>query len=135
MTPLLSTFQVQVPTVQIVDHDYGKVLDHQTPYCFRVEARLAEPRIAEAQQGTAVGDGEQGWEELLVRLRSVSKEHQEVFVLTCTEDHTDPDVADALGCDEDTAKLRRENTMNLLRELSESIVAPTQREHTDEGAH
>lgn len=98
-------------------------------------ARLAEPRIAEAQQGTAVGDGEQGWEELLVRLRSVSKEHQEVFVLTCTEDHTDPDVADALSCDEDTAKLRRENTMNLLRELSESIVAPTQREHTDEGAH
>jgi len=40
-----------------------------------------------------------------------------------------------LGCDETTTRLRRENTMNLLRELSESIVAPTQRERTDEGAY
>jgi DNA-directed RNA polymerase specialized sigma24 family protein len=98
--------------------------------------RLAEPRIAEARQGTTVGDSEQGWEELLVRLRSVSKEHQEVFVLTCTEDHTDPDVAVALGCDEDTARVRRENTINLLQELSESVLAPTRRgEYTDDGEH
>ncbi len=104
------------------------------PYSGQV-GRLAEPRIAEARQGTVVG-GEQGWEELLVRLRSVSKEHQEVFVLTCTEDHADPDVAVALGCDEETARLRRENTMNLLQELSESVLAPTRRgEHTDEGEH
>jgi hypothetical protein len=97
-------------------------------------ARLAEPRIARAWQETTVG-GDSGWQELLVSLRSVPKEHQTVFVQTCIEGYTDPDVADALGCDEDTAKLRRENTMDLLRELSKSIVAPTQREHTDEGAH
>ena len=98
--------------------------------------RLAEPRIARAQQGTMVGGGgDSSWQELLIRLRSVSEEHQTIFVLTYVEGHTDTEVADALGCDENTAKLRREHTMNLLRELSETIVAPTQREHTDEGAH
>ena len=96
--------------------------------------RLAEPRIARARQGTTAG-GNPGWQELLTSLRGVPKEHQEVFVLTCTEDHTEPEVAAALGCDEATARVRRENTMNLLRELSESIVAPTRREHTDEGEH
>ncbi len=96
--------------------------------------RLAEPRITRALQGNMVGSNS-GWQELLVRLRSVPKEHQTVFVLTCIEGYTDPEIAAALGCDEDTAKLRRERALGLLRELSESIVAPTQREYTDEGAH
>ncbi len=95
--------------------------------------RLAEPRIARARQGTTVVGGDSSWQELLIRLRSVPKEHQAVFVQTCVEGYTDPEVAAALGCDEDTAKLYRENTMNLLRELSESVLAPTRREHTDEG--
>ncbi|MCA1738233.1 MAG: hypothetical protein LC740_05195 [Actinobacteria bacterium] len=97
--------------------------------------RLAEPRITRARQATIVVGGDSGWQELLISLRSVPEEHQEVFVLTCIEGYTDPEVAIALGCDEVTAKLRRERTMNLLRELSESIVAPSQREQIDEGAH
>jgi len=97
--------------------------------------RLAEPRIDRARQGKTVGEGDSGWQELLIRLRGVSEEHQVVFVLTCIEGYTDPEIGAALGCDEETARLRRENTTNLLRELSESIVAPTQREHIDEGAH
>jgi len=97
--------------------------------------RLAEPRIARARQGTPVVGGDSGWQELLARLRGVSKEHQEVFVLTCLEGYTDPEIAGALGCDEDTAKLRRENTINLLRELSESVLPATLHEHTDEDAH
>lgn len=94
-------------------------------------ATLAEPRIVRVRQGITVG-GDVDWQELLVRLRSVSKEHQEVFVLTCIEGYTDPDVAVALGCDEDAARLRRESTMDLLRELSESVLAPTRREHAEE---
>lgn len=97
--------------------------------------RLAEPRIARARQGAPVVGGDSGWEELLVSLRSVPEEHQEVFMLTCIEGYTDPEIAAELGCDEDVARLRRESTMNLLRELSESIVPPTRREHIDEGAH
>lgn len=97
--------------------------------------RLAEPRIARARQGTPVVGGDLGWEEFLARLHGVSKEHQEVFVLTCLEGYTDPEIAGALGCDEDTARLRRENTLDLLRGLSESIVPPTRREDTEEGAH
>ena len=88
--------------------------------------RLAEPRIAQAKQETTVV-GDSGWQELLDRLRSVSKEHQEVFVLTCIEGYTDPEVASALDCDEDTARLRQENTMNLLQMLSEGVLA--RREH------
>ncbi len=72
------------------------------------------------------------WRDLLVRLRGVSREHQEVFVLTCIEGYTDPDVAVALGCDEDAARLRRENTMELLQELSRSVLAPTGRERAEE---
>jgi hypothetical protein len=97
--------------------------------------RLAEPRIDRARQRTTVGGGDSSWQELLIRLRSVSKEHQTTFVLTCIEGYTDTEVALALGCGENTARLRRENTMNLLRELSESALAPTRREPTDEGAH
>ncbi len=98
--------------------------------------RLAEPRIVRARQGiTLGGGGDASWQELLVRLRGIPEEHQAVFVLTCIEGHADPEIAIALGCDVDMARLRRENTMGLLRELSESIVAPTGREHTDEGKH
>lgn len=94
-------------------------------------ATLAEPRIVRVRQGITVGGGVD-WQEFLARLRSVSREHQEVFVLTCIEGCTDPDVAVALGCGEDAARLRRESTMNLLRELSESVLAPTRREHAEE---
>ena len=97
--------------------------------------RLAEPRIARAGQRTTVAGSDSSWQELLIRLRSVPKEHQAVFVLTYIKGYTGPELAVALDCQEDTAELRRENTTNLLRELSESIVAPTRREHTDEGAH
>jgi DNA-directed RNA polymerase specialized sigma24 family protein len=74
--------------------------------------------------------GDVGWEGLLARLRNVSIEHQEVFVLTCIEGYSDPEIAGALGCDEDTAKLRREDALGLLREFSESIVPPSRREDT-----
>jgi len=94
-------------------------------------ATLAEPRIARVRQGITVGGG-MDWRDLLVRLRGVSREHQEVFVLTCIEGYTDPDVAVALGCDEDAARLRRENTMELLQELSRSVLAPTGRERAEE---
>ena len=94
-------------------------------------AKMAEPRIAQVQQGVTVG-GNMDWQEFLVRLRSVSKEHQEVFLLTCIEGYTDPEIALALGCDEDAAKLRRESTMGLLQELSESVLAPAGREPAEE---
>lgn len=94
-------------------------------------ATLAEPRIARVRQGMRMG-GNMDWPEFLVRLRGVSKERQEVFLLTCIEGYTDPDVAVALGCDEDAARLRRESIMDSLRELSESVLAPTRREHTEE---
>lgn len=90
-------------------------------------ARLAEPRIAQARQETTVVDGDSVWQELLTNLRDVSEEHQEVFVLTCIEGYSDLEVAGALGCDEDTARLRRENTMNLLQGLSEGVLI--RREH------
>jgi hypothetical protein len=96
--------------------------------------RLAEPRIARARQETTAG-GDPGWQDLLIRLRSVPKEHQTVFVLTYIEGYTGPELAVALDCQEDTAELRRVNTTNLLRELSESIVAPIRRERTDEGTY
>ncbi len=94
-------------------------------------ATLAEPRIARVQRGISVG-GNMDWQEFLVRLHSVSKEHQEVFLLTCIEGYTDPEIAVVLGCDEDAAKLRRENTMGLLQELSESVLAPVGREPAEE---
>ncbi len=94
-------------------------------------AKLAEPRIARVQRGTTMG-GSMEWQEFLVRLRDVSKEHQEVFLLTCIEGYTDREVAVALGCDEDAARLRRESTMGLLQELSESVLAPGRREHVEE---
>ena len=97
--------------------------------------RLAEPRIARVRQGTPVVGGDSDWEELLASLRGVSKEHQEVFLLTCLEGYSDPEIANALGCDEDTARLRRENTLDLLRGFSESIVPPARREDVEEGAH
>jgi hypothetical protein len=97
--------------------------------------RLAEPRITRARQGMPVVADDSGWEELLGRLRGLPREHQEVFVLTCLEGCTDPEVAGALGCDEDTARLRRENTMNVLLRFSEAIVAPGKREDTGEGEH
>ena len=92
--------------------------------------RLAEPRISRARGGTPMVVGDVGWEGLLARLRNVSIEHQEVFVLTCIEGYSDPEIAGALGCDEDTAKLRREDALSLLREFSESIVPPSRREDT-----
>jgi DNA-directed RNA polymerase specialized sigma24 family protein len=94
-------------------------------------ATLAEPRIARVRQGIPIG-GSMDWQELLVRLHSVSKEHQEVFLLTCIEGYTDPEVAVALGCDEDAARLRRESIMGLLQELSRSVLAPTRREPVEE---
>ena len=96
--------------------------------------RLAEPRITRARQETPVG-GESGWQELLSRLRGVPREHQTVFLLTCIEGCSDGEIAAELGCDEGTAKLRRERTLNLMREVSECIVAPESREDVEEGAH
>lgn len=98
-------------------------------------ARLAEPRIVRARQGTTVVGGGSSWQDLLTHLRSLPEEHQKVFVLTCIKGYTDSEFADALGCDEDIAKLRRENTMNSLRGLSESVLPATLHEHTDEGEH
>ena len=43
----------------------------------------------------------------------------------------DPDVAVALGCDEDAARLRRESTMHLLKEISRSVLAPAGGEHDE----
>ncbi len=97
--------------------------------------RLAEPRITRARQGTPVEGGDSGWEVLLADLRSLPREHQEVFVLTCLEGYSDPEIAVALDCDEDTARLRRRNTLDLVRGFSESIVPPTRREDIQEGAH
>jgi hypothetical protein len=94
-------------------------------------ATLAEPRIARVRQGIPIG-GNMDWQEFLVRLRGVSKESQEIFLLTCIEGYTDSDIAVTLGCDEDAARLRRESTMDLLRELSESVLAPTRREPAEE---
>jgi DNA-directed RNA polymerase specialized sigma24 family protein len=94
-------------------------------------ATLAEPRIARVQQGTMIG-GNMDWQELLVRLRNISKERQEVFLLSCIEGYTDPNVAATLGCNEDVARLRRESTMHLLQEISKSVLAPTRREHDEE---
>ena len=97
--------------------------------------RLAEPRIARARQVTTVAGNDWSWQELIIRLRGIPKEHQTVFVLTYIEGYTDPELAVALGCEEDAARLHRENTMDLLRELSGSVLAPTRRAHTDEGEH
>lgn len=97
-------------------------------------ATLAEPRIARVRQGIAVGGG-MDWRDLLVLLRGVSREHQEVFVLTCIEGYSDPEIAGVLGCDEGTARLRREKTLDLLRGFSESVVPPARREDVGEGVH
>jgi hypothetical protein len=97
--------------------------------------RLAEPRITRARQGMPVVADDSGWEDLLGRLRGLPREHQEVFVLTCLEGCTDTEIADTLDWDEDTARLRREDTMNVLLGFSEAIVAPGRREDTGEGEH
>lgn len=97
--------------------------------------RLAEPRITRARQGTPVVAGNSGWEELLSQLRGIPRVHQTVFLLTCIEGYSDGEIAAELGCDEGTAKLRRERTLDLMREVSESIVAPESREDVEEGAH
>ncbi|MPZ67395.1 MAG: hypothetical protein GEU83_18470 [Pseudonocardiaceae bacterium] len=85
------------------------------PYSGRI-AKLAEKRIAEAQQGrlAAVGD----WDELRDSLDEVTAAHQEVFVLTCVRGCDDEEVAATLGCDPVAAAGRRDATMALMRHIA-----------------
>lgn len=89
--------------------------------------RLTEPRISRARQGD-VGSGA-SWQQLRVGLLEVPLEQQGAFVLTCIEGCSDAEIAAALGCDEETAKRRRESMTGLLQGLSRSVLSPEAREH------
>lgn len=88
-------------------------------------ARLAEPRIArlqrESQQGKA-GEDAKVWQRLFSRLRGVSQEHQEVFVLAYVEGYSDAEISAALECGEDAGRQRREDMAHLLQELSKMVL-------------
>lgn len=87
--------------------------------------RSAEPRIArlqrEKRQGEA-GEDAKEWQRLFSRLRGVSPEHQEVFVLAYVEGYSDAKISAALECSEDAARQRREDVAHLLQELSEMVL-------------
>lgn len=89
--------------------------------------RLTEPRISRARQGE-VGSGA-SWQQLRVGLLEVPLEQQGAFVLTCIEGCSDAEIAAALGCDEETAKRRRESMTGLLQGLSRSVLSPEERGH------
>jgi DNA-directed RNA polymerase specialized sigma24 family protein len=91
------------------------------PYSGRI-ARLAESRIAEAQEGRLADVG--SWQELLQKLTKLPLEHQEVFVLTCVRGDDDGQLASKLGCDTHTARLRRHSTMEFMRELAACALPP-----------
>ena len=91
------------------------------PYSGRI-ARLAEARLAEAQEGRLADVG--SWPELLEGLARLSLEHQEVFVLTCVQGDDDGQLASNLGCDTHTARLRRDSTMEFMRELAACALPP-----------
>jgi DNA-directed RNA polymerase specialized sigma24 family protein len=91
------------------------------PYSGRI-ARLAESRLAEAQEGRLADVG--SWQELLQGLNKLPLEHQEVFVLTCVRGDDDGQLASNLGCDTHTARLRRHSTMELMRELAAYALPP-----------
>ena len=89
--------------------------------------RLTEPRISRARQGE-VGSGA-SWRQLRAGLLEVPLEQQGAFVLTCVEGRSDAEIAVALGCDEETARRRRESMTGLLQELSRSVLSPEERKH------
>ncbi|PLS83887.1 MAG: hypothetical protein CYG60_20840 [Actinobacteria bacterium] len=89
--------------------------------------RLTEPRISRARQGE-VGSGA-SWQQLRAALLEVPREEQRAFVLTCIEGCSDAEIAAALGCDEETARRRRESMTELLQGLSRSVLSPEEREH------
>jgi DNA-directed RNA polymerase specialized sigma24 family protein len=87
--------------------------------------RSAEPRIArllrEKQQGEA-GEDAKEWQRLFSCLRSVSQEHQEVFVLAYVEGCSDAEISAALERSEDAARQLREDMAHLLQELSKMVL-------------
>ncbi len=85
------------------------------PYSGRI-AKLAEDGIADALGGRMVPRG--SWTAFRQALTLVSAEHQTTFVLTCVQGHTDDQLAEAWGCDVETAGARRARTLALMRELA-----------------
>jgi hypothetical protein len=94
------------------------------PYSGRI-ARLAEDKIAEAQQGRLAAV--EPWSKLSSTLAELPSLYRRVFLLTCVFDHDDTELAAALGCDYETAGSRRAEIMALMEEIAAphlSIVAP-----------
>ncbi|MBV9649757.1 MAG: hypothetical protein JO296_06405 [Pseudonocardiales bacterium] len=92
------------------------------PYSGRI-ARLAEARLAEAQEGRLADVG--SWPHLLRELITLPPEHQEVLVFTCVQGDDDEHLASNLGCDTQTAKIRRHSTMELMHGLAACALPPT----------
>lgn len=91
------------------------------PYSGRI-ARLAEARLAEAQDGCLADRG--SWPDLLRKLTRLPPEHQEVFVLTCVRGDDDEQLAANLGCDAQTAGIRRHSTIEFMRALAACALPP-----------
>lgn len=85
------------------------------PYSGRI-AKLAEARIAEAQQGTLARVCE--WSRLQSRIRQVSLFHRSVFVSVCVRGDDSQSLARHLDCDVETADLRRSEMLAFMHRLA-----------------
>jgi hypothetical protein len=104
------------------------------PFSGRV-AMLTEKALAAANERARPGAGRGGWIELRSSLARISQESQEVFVMTCVDGYGDPELAGALGCEEEDAKRRRDAMLQELRELSSRTLSPTGRQHEQGESH
>ncbi len=91
------------------------------PYSGRV-AHLAE--VAMARSGHRPPDGGLDWAALHRELTRAPVVTQETVVLCCVEGHDDATLAAALGCDEASARDRRDRALAWLHELSTRVVPP-----------
>jgi hypothetical protein len=99
------------------------------PYSGRI-GRLAERRIAQARQGTLAMGGD--WPELFAALVAMPTVNQKVLHLACVLGYDDAELATALECNEEEARIRRKQTVGYLEELSRRILPPEPRQSEEE---
>jgi hypothetical protein len=99
------------------------------PYSGRI-GRLAERRIAQARQGTLAMGGD--WPELFAALVAMPTVNQEVLHLACVLGYDDAELATALECDEEEARIRRKHTIGYLEELSRRTLPSEGKEQEEE---
>jgi hypothetical protein len=92
------------------------------PYSGRI-ARLAERGIDEARNGRLTTSA--GWDSLAAQLLSVPPEHREVLVLGCIDDQDDPELAETLGCDVETATNRKAESLQYWQQLAAAVLQPS----------